>query len=123
MHEALVVGPGGLSSPIEVTLRDDGAEVNGKSEGASQYYVFFLPVGEGSGQYRATASNPDGSFTVEQLPPGTYHVLAFDSEQEDLAYTNQEALRNFESQGQIIHVTAGQKEHLRLKIITRGETQ
>jgi hypothetical protein len=123
LHEALVVGPGGLSSPIEVTLRDDGAEVDGKAEGASQYYVFFLPVGESFRQNRATTSNADGSFTVEQLPPGTYHVLAFDSEQEDLAYTNQEALRNFESQGQIIHVTAGQKEHLRLKVITRGETQ
>jgi hypothetical protein len=123
MREALVVGPGGLSSPIEVTLRDDGAEVDGKAEGASQYHVFFLPVGESSGQYRATTSNPDGSFTVEQLPPGTYHVLAFDSEREEFAYNNQEALHNFESQGQIIHVTAGQKEHLRVKIITRGETQ
>jgi hypothetical protein len=123
MREALVVGPGGVSSPIEISLRDDGVEVDGKAEGANQYYVFFLPVSEGSGQYRAATSNPDGSFTVEQLPPGTYRVLAFDSEQEDLAYTNQEALRNFESQGQIIHVTAGQKEHLRLKTITRGETQ
>ncbi len=123
MHEALVVGPGGVSSPIEVTLRDDGAEVDGKAEGGNQYYVFFLPVGEGSGQYRAATSNPDGSFTVEQLPPGTYHVLAFDSPHEDLAYTNREALHTLESQGQIIHVSAGQKEHLRLKVITRGETQ
>jgi hypothetical protein len=123
MHEALVVGPGGLSSPIEVTLRDDGAEVDGKSEGATQDYVYFLPVGESSGQYRAMSSNPDGSFTVAQLPPGSYLVLAFDSAQVDLAYTNQEVLKNFESHGQIIHVTAGQKEHLLLKIITKGDSQ
>jgi hypothetical protein len=123
LHEALVVGPGGVSSPIEVTLRDDGAEVDGKAEGATQDYVYFLPVGESSGQYRAMTSNPDGSFTVAQLPPGSYLVLAFDSAQADLAYTNQEVLKNFESQGQIIHVTAGQKEHLRLKIITRGDSQ
>lgn len=123
MHEALVVGPGGVSSPIEVTLRDDGAEVDGKAEGASQYYVYFLPVGESFGKYRTMASNPDGSFTVGQLPPGTYRVFAFDSPQEDLTYTNQEAQSNFDSQGQIIHVAAGQKEHLRLKVITRGETQ
>lgn len=123
LHEALVVGPGGVSSPIEVTLRDDGAEVDGKAEGATQDYVYFLPVGESSGQYRAMTSNPDGSFTVAQLPPGSYLVLAFDSAQADLAYTNQEVLKNFESQGQIIHVTAGQKEHLRLKVITIGEPQ
>ncbi|HEY6269514.1 MAG TPA: hypothetical protein VIX11_14515 [Candidatus Acidoferrum sp.] len=123
MHEALVVGPGGVSSPIEVALRDDGAEVNGKAESASQYYVYFFPVGESFGKYRTMASNPDGSFTVEQLPPGTYLVIAFDSAQEYLAYTDQEALRNIESQGQILHLAAGQKEHLRLKVITRGEPQ
>jgi len=123
MHEALVVGPGGVSSPIEVALRDDGAEVDGEAEGASQYYVYFLPVGESFGKYRTMASNPDGSFTVAQLPPGSYLVLAFDNAQTDLAYTNQEVLKNFESQGQIIHVTAGQKEHLSLKIITRGDSQ
>jgi len=112
-----------VSSPIEVTLRDDGAEVDGKSEGATQYYVYFLPVGETLGKYRTMASNPDGSFTAAQLPPGSYLVLAFDSAQADLAYTNQEVLKNFESQGQIIHLTAGQKEHLRLKIIARGDSQ
>ena len=123
MHEALVVGPGGVSSPIEVTLRDDGAEVEGKAEGATQYYVYFLPVGESFGKYRTMASNPDGSFTVGQLPPGTYRVIAFDSPQEDLTYTNQEAPSNFDLQGQVIHVAAGQKEHLRLRVITRGEPQ
>ena len=123
MHEALVVGLGGVSSPIEVTLRDDGAEVDGKAEGATQGYLYFLPVGESSGQYRTMTSNSDGSFTVAQLPPGSYLVLAFDSAQADLAYTNQEVLKNFESQGQIIHVAAGQKEHLRLKVITRGDSQ
>jgi hypothetical protein len=123
LHEALVVGPGGVSSPIEVTLRDDGAEVDGKAEGATQYYVYFLPVGESFGKYRTMASNPDGSFTVGQLPPGTYRVMAFESVQEDLASGNQEALPNFESQGQIIHVAAGQKEHLRLKVITTGDSQ
>jgi hypothetical protein len=123
LHEPLVVGSGGLSSPIEVTLRDDGAATDGKVEGGAQSYVYFLPVDGSSGQFRATYSTPDGSFSQEQLPPGTYLVLAFDSLQEDLAYANQEGLRNFESQGQIIRVAAGQKEHLRLKIISRGDSQ
>jgi hypothetical protein len=124
LQEPLVVGMGGSSSPIEVTLRDDGAEVTGQVEGASQVYVFFLPVPGSSGQFRAVVpSSPDGSFIVEQLPPGTYQVLAFDGVGEGFVYPNQEALRNFESKGQIIHVVAGQKERLRLKIISRGDLQ
>ncbi len=123
LHEPLVAGTGGLSSPIEVTLRDDGASTDGKVEGGAQSYVYFLPVDGSSGQFRETYSTPDGSFAQEQLPPGTYHVLAFDSPQEDLASANQEALRVFESQGQIIHVAAGQKEHLHLKITLRGDSQ
>lgn len=122
-QEPLVVGMGGSSSPIEVTLRDDGAEVTGQVEEASQCYVFFLPVSGSSGRFRAAPSSPDGSFAIEQLPPGTYQVLAFDGVGEDFVYPSQEVLLNFESKGQIIHVAAGQKERLRLKITLRSDLQ
>ena len=136
-RQPLVVGMGGSSSPIEVTLRDDGAEVTGTVEDptktdrrpgqtfdfSTQYHVFFVPVGESAGQFRQTIGGPDGSFTQEQLPPGAYRVLAFDRAQEDLAYANEEALRKFDSKAQVIHVTAGQKERLRLKVIPGSDSQ
>src|SRR6266478_5310207 len=137
LRQSLVVSLGGAGSPIEVTLRDDGAEVTGTVEDpaktdrkprqtfdfSTQYHVFFVPVGESAGQFRQTIGGPDGSFTQEQLPPGAYRVLAFDRAQEDLAYANEEALRKFDSKAQVIHVTAGQKERLRLKVIPGSDSQ
>ena len=123
LRQPLVVGLGGSSSPIEITLRDDGAEVDGKAEEATECHVYFLPVAEGSGQFREANATQEGSFSLAQLPPGTYRVLAFDSPQNDLAYADAEAMRKLESKGQVLHVDAGQKEHLRLKIITGSDSQ
>jgi len=137
LRQPLVVGMGGSSSPIEVTLRDDGAEVTGTVEDpaktdrrlgqtfdfSAQYHVYFVPVGGSAGQFRQTIGGPDGSFTQQQLPPGDYRVLAFDRAQEDLAYASEEALRKFESKAQVIHVAAGQKERLRLKVIPGSDSQ
>ena len=137
LRQPLVVGLGGADSPIEVTLRDDGAEVTGTVEDATktdrrpdqsqdfttQYHVYFVPVRESAGQFRQMVGGPDGSFTQEQLPPGAYRVLAFDRAQEDLAYASEEALRKFESKAQVIHVSAGQKERLRLKLIPGSDSQ
>jgi len=123
LRQPLVVGLGGWGSPIEVTLRDDGAEVDGKVEDESQDYVYFVPLSGGPGQFRQTVSAPDGSFGLAQVPPGTYRVLAFDRQQDDLAYTDAEALRKLESKGQVIQVDAGQKEHLRLRTIREGDSQ
>jgi cell envelope opacity-associated protein A len=50
-------------------------------------------------------------------------VLAFDTRQNDLAYNDVEAMRKFESKGEVVHLEAGQKEHLKLKLITGGDVQ
>ena len=137
LRQPIVVSMGGSNSPIEVTLRDDGAEVTGTVEDAArtdrrpdqgqavstQYYVYFVPIGESSGQFRQTIGGPDGTFSQMQLSPGSYHVLAFDRAQEDLEYANEEALRKLESKGQVIHVSARQKERLRLKVIPGSDSQ
>jgi hypothetical protein len=137
LRQPLVVGMGGPSSPIEVTLRDDGAEVTGTVEDPAktdrrpgqtfdfsiQYHVYFVPLGMSAGQFRQTIGGPDGSFTQMQLPPGDYRVLAFDRPQEDLTYASEEALRKFESKAQVIHVTPGQKEHLQLELIPGNDSQ
>ena len=136
LRQPLVVSMGGSNSPIELTLRDDGAEVTGTIEDATkgdrkpdqsddrpQYFVYFVPVGGSTGQFRQSISGPDGAFRQGQLPPGAYRVLAFDRVQEDLAYANEEALRKFESKAQVIHVTAAQKERLRLRIIQGSDSQ
>src|SRR4029077_8973451 len=122
--------------PIEVTLRDDGAAVTGTIENArnpiqprtqtnedSETYIYFLPVSGNSGQFRGVTGGPDGTFEEEQVPPGTYLVLAFGREHEELAYSSQEVLHKLEPQGQVIHLNAGQKDHLRLRIAQESDSQ
>jgi len=133
--QPLVVGAGAAPPPIEVTVRDDGAEVDGTVEGAGgfetagtrmpspgqfQGTVYFLPMDSRGGQMKQ-AFVPDGKFQVQQLAPGTYHVLAFDSPQQDLEYASEEVMRRYDSKAQIISVVPGQKVQLRLALISSGE--
>jgi hypothetical protein len=138
LHRLLVVGTGVSNFSIDVTLRDDGAELAGTVEnsstesatshgtdndGVASSYVYFVPVAGGSGQFRETFAGSDGSFMQEQLPPGTYRVVAFDRQQDGLADPSEEAMRTIESQGQLIQVTAGGKMHLTLKIVSEADSQ
>jgi hypothetical protein len=135
LHQPLVVGLGGGNAPIEVTLRDDGAEVSGTLEGATNAemnagqsegglparFVYFLPVGDSGGQYQMTVSGPDGMFKEQQLAPGYYLVLAFEQVEQNLTYTNEEEIHALESKGQIIRVEAGQKLNLKLRTVARSD--
>jgi hypothetical protein len=40
-----------------------------------------------------------------------------------LAYNDADTMRKLESKGQVIHLEAGQNEHLRLKLIQEGNAQ
>jgi hypothetical protein len=134
-RQPLVVGAGAAPPPIEITVRDDGAEVEGTIEGAGgsdttgtreaspgqfQGTVYFLPMDSRGGQMKQ-AFVPDGKFQVQQLAPATYHVLAFDSPQQDLEYASEEVMRQYDSKTQIITVVPGQKVQLRLVLIRSGE--
>lgn len=121
LHEPLVVGVGGASQPIEITLRDDGAEVDGTVETATESQVEFLPLDDGSGQFRQIETGPDGSFALPQVPPGTYRVLSFDRPHTSLLYTDPETMRKLASLGEVIHLDPGQNQHLKLKPISGGD--
>jgi len=139
-HRPLVIGLGGSSSPIEVTMRDDGAEVEGTIEGMAQpvgeagtlrpqawnqpelqAHVYLIPAPDSSGEFRKTWVSPDGKFTLQQVPPGVYRVLAFDRSQPELEYRNAEAMRAYESKGQVVSLVAGQKQQLQLQMISTSE--
>jgi hypothetical protein len=131
LHEPLTVGMGGAASPLQVTLRDDGATVDGTVEdekGADprppqgndfrpSRFIYFLPVGGSSAQFRQSNSNSEGAFSHWQLPPGSYLMLAFDRPQIDLEYSNPDTLHKLESKGQVIQVEPGDKVHLHLTVV------
>lgn len=141
LRAPLVVPLGASIPPIEITLRYDTAEIDvtldsqpsgfpgGKAAvtnapGAS--ITAFLPQG-GSSVYCVPLANDgslargfngwaDGRFVLQQLPPGDYRILAFDSPQQ-LEYRNPAAMRAFESKGQVVHLTPGQKAEITLQPI------
>jgi hypothetical protein len=147
-HEPLVVDSGGPAPTIEVTVRDDGAQIEGTVEGGDAQlsagrtlaaaalgitlpgaqkkfaYVYCVPLPDSSGRFTEVDALPDGTFTALNLPPGTYRVLAFQQPAE-LEYLNPEAMRQYEAQGQVVRVSGGQTEHVSLTLTptatARGE--
>jgi hypothetical protein len=131
LRQPLVVGFGAATPPIEITIRDDGAQIDGNVENwrkeqrpavihsfsrNGQGAVVFLPIADSTGQFRQTWISSNGDFNLLQLPPGEYRVIAFDHLPEDLEYESAEAIRKYQTKGQLLRVVAGQSEHLRLSL-------
>lgn len=123
LDRPLTVGAEGASTPIEVTLRNDGAEVLGKvrfPESASPQksnegvpngqmaYIYFLPLSENAGQFRQTQVWQNGMLDEKQIAPGTYRILAFDRLNTEIGPTNAELLRKYESKGMVVELSAAQ---------------
>ncbi len=129
-HSNLEVGAGATMPPIEITMRDDGADVNGTViEMAEQNrgkatptvwqptapaVVYFVPVRERA-DVREAWVQFNGDFELRQLAPGTYRVLPFDRPKPNLEFTNEEAMARYDAQ--VITVAPGQKEHLRVSFL------
>jgi hypothetical protein len=132
-HQPLVVGAGGGASPIEITMRDDTAEISGTVEGITppapgparapsagqtRALVYCIPLADSSGRFTEIRVRPDGSFVSQGLAPGTYRVLAFDQVQGEIEYRNPEAMQVYDSKGQVVRVVGGQKERVQLQLIS-----
>jgi hypothetical protein len=57
---------------------------------------------------------------VQQLPPGSYRVLAFEHQRPELEFSNEEVMSRYDSKAQVVSVVAGQSQSLRLSLI-RGD--
>jgi hypothetical protein len=134
LHQPLVVGTGGGVPPIEITLRDDTAEISGTVAGMtappttqaqmSPYgrqagaQLYCIPVSDSAGQFMQIWVGPDGNFSYSGLAPGTYRLLAFEHEQREFEYRNPDAMLAYDSKGPLIRLLGGQKEHVQLQLIT-----
>ena len=134
LHQPLVVGVGGAASPIEITMRDDMAEISGTVEGMtppppgpggarssaaqSRAHVYCIPLADSPGQFTEIWVHPDGTFDYQGLPPGAYRVVAFDRAQGEIEYRNPEAMQGYESKGTVVRLTGGQKESTTVQLIS-----
>jgi hypothetical protein len=133
-HQPLPVGVGGAASPIEITMRDDMAEISGTVEGItpplpgfgsahvdarqSRVHVYCIPLADSSGQFTDVWVHPDGSFESTELAPGAYRVLAFDGVQTEIEYRNPQAMQAYDAKGPVVRVAGGQKERVTLQLIS-----
>jgi hypothetical protein len=123
LHRPITIGTAGGGSPIEVTLRNDGAEVMGKVDFAEKTagqksnaggpysataFLYFVPLGESGGPLRQVQVWNNGAFDEKQLAPGTYRLLAFDHLNKEMESGNPEALRKYESKGVVLELSASQ---------------
>lgn len=137
LHQPLVVGLGGGTPSIEITMRDDGGEVSGtveESKDSPPYsqaadanrpmrFVYLLPLGDSFLEYPPMTQFQGEDFSLPQVPPGTYLVLVYPDTPVDLPYGDDEAVQALKNKGQIIQVEAGQKTSMRAKMVTGGEAQ
>jgi hypothetical protein len=134
LHNPLVVPPGGTSSPIEITLRDDGATVEGTIEnwqgetqgrntllpGQQLACIYLVPTTETMAPPLVGCTG-DGHFSLQQVPPGSYRAIAFNRQPGELEFANEEAMKKYEPKSQVIELEAGQKQQLKLQLNTVSE--
>jgi hypothetical protein len=131
LHQPFTVGPGS-SAPIEITMRDDGAELEGSisaltgqnpsSVSGPRAWVYCVPLPESAGEFQQLPLSEEGKFHVETMPPGDYRILAFGGPQPNLPYRDPEAMKEYESKGQVVHLSAGQKTTVQLQDIQTQES-
>ena len=133
MREPIVIDAGS-NLQIEVKLRDDFAEVDGslanpgtpsaasESEGPSAgTWVYFVPLPDRTGQVQQVYVSSDGKFSLQGIAPGTYRVLAFASQQPNLPYRDPVGMKAYETKGQVITLSPGQKATIQVQALAGAE--
>jgi hypothetical protein len=127
LHQPFSVAPGS-STPIDIAMRDDYAEIDGTVADPSastdptaeaaplRAFVYCVPLPDSAGQFQQLGVNSKGNFSSQTMPPGTYRLMAFGSPQPNLPYRDAEAMRAYDSVGQVVRLGAGRKTNVQLQI-------
>jgi hypothetical protein len=124
----------GATVQIEITMRDDNAEIEGTVAGISSMaapseslggrrwspsaHIYCVPLPDSPGQFLELSASSDGTFDYQMVAPGTYHVMAFKNRQPELPYRDPEAMKAYDSKGQVVRVSAGEKASVQLQIVS-----
>jgi hypothetical protein len=123
--DPLVVGPG-ASQPIEVTLRNDFAQLQIKTDSAdlapeSRATIIVIPEFGVRRLWQAMTFGPRSATTLS-LPPGRYSVYAFQASQaDDLEFADPEVMKEFTRFAKTIDLQPKQRSEVTVPVI--GKTQ
>src|SRR6202166_3065249 len=124
LQKPLVVGAGGTIPAMEITVRDDGAELDGTLDfvkvGPGRQAlqrrwdgplgnIYVIPIDKIDSRLKVGYANGDGTFTIQQIAPGTYHVFATDGRLFQMQSVSEEWLKRHEPEGQVLPLAAKQK--------------
>ncbi len=128
LHQPLIVSAGSAVS-VDVTLRDEYSSVEGKVTGwnpdsmkpddpdSETVWIYFVPLPDAPGQFQQLGVTANDNFNLQQIVPGSYRVLAFAHQQQNLPYRDPQAMKTYETKGQVLTLSPGQKANLQLPII------
>jgi hypothetical protein len=130
-REPLSVDVGSTSAPIEITLRNDTGTISGQLSGQAgttgsaavgevrQAFIYAIPLYASSAPIAQAGAESSGQFTIPNLPPGSYRVVAFDALQE-IDFHTAEGLAKYAGKGQTVTVEAGGAANAQLDLIQTG---
>jgi hypothetical protein len=126
-REPLIVGLGGSTLPLTLSLRDDCASLQVSLPGAvagmtageePAYTVYAIPDFDITSEPRSITlrASSGGTFTFNSLTPGNYHVYTFAGPVE-LEYHNRDVLAGLT--GQAVNLAPGAKANLVVEVPAR----
>ena len=139
MKDPLVVGPGGTTEPIEVTLRNDAGEIDftlnalpGANQSAGEdaaelggVAVYAIPTGARVVNLPRAGASPGSLGRLANLAPGAYRVVALDTFQ-NLDTMDAQELAKLADKGKSVTVVAGGSVDVQLDVIktsVEGQSQ
>lgn len=124
LRDNLTVGSSGSLPPIEVTLRDDSAQLNGtvmqNGKPVAAGVVIYSPDYPQRSEITRTGDN--GSFSSPILAPGTYEVFAV-SNPESIEFRNPAAIQNYLARATSVTLGAGGQSSVQLELPSANEDQ
>jgi hypothetical protein len=126
----LIVIPGSTPPPIEVTLRNDAGtitgQINSQNPNASaspttagerpQVWIYAIPLFSTPARLPEGSMESNGQFSIPMLAPGSYRVVACDSQQ-DIDFHSPEGLAAWAGKGQTVTVDPGGTASVELDIL------
>jgi len=123
----LIVNASNPPDPIDVTLRDDTATLTGTVTSGNDplpqmSFVVLLPT-DNAGRYTQAFAGPDGKFAASNIPPGSYHVIAFRGQPVQLPYRDADAMHRYDDKGVAVTITADGSQQLNIPLIDPPEEE
>lgn len=123
LQQDLVVVPGAAGTPIRVVVSNQTGSLQGTvnlNGSPSACWVYLIPTSSSAQSVISLRSSSAGSYTSTHLPPGTYHVVAFERRR-SINYRDPSSLSPFLGHVQSVTVNAGDKPTLNLDAVPVAE--